>query len=238
MTPGISSVVSGLNARWAQQALIAENISGAGAVGHKRQVVAFGAFDQTLQQAQGNLFSAPLTYAQPDSFDWTAGRLQKTDQPLDAAISGPGFFAVQTPDGVRLTRNGHFSIDSQHNLINDAGLPVLGKSGPVRLSAGKASIQANGSIMVDGREADKLQVVEPASVSELKAEDGSFFSAPATKPVKDVKLAVGALETSNADLPKEMAGMIQNQRMYDLLTRAFQTQDEGLARAIQDLSTA
>jgi len=256
MTPGVYSTVTALNARWAQQERIAENISGANAVGHKRQVSSFGAFQQAMQAASkpgvpglstlqnlpenqmltGQTGVGSLTYAMPASTDWSAGSFKKTDGPLDAAISGNGFFSVQTPAGVRLTRNGHFSIDKDNRLVNDAGFAVLGDTGPITLPEGSAAIQADGSILVDGKRAAKLDVVE-VPANELIFEGGSMFSTN-VKPeaVKDLLLAPGALESSNVELPKEMVGMIQNQRMYDLLTRAFQTQDEGMSKAIQDLS--
>lgn len=240
MTPGISSAVSGLNARWTQQERIADNISGANSIGNKRIVPAFGSFQQVLQQAAQNKGQTPaLSFAQPASIDWTQGPLQKTDQPLDAAINGSGFFSVQTSAGVRLTRNGHFHANENSQLVNDAGHAVLGQRGPITLPRGKAELSADGTLSVNGKAVDHLQVVDLPG-NQLKAEGGALFSFGDATPedVKDAQLAVGALESSNVELPKEMVGMIQNQRMYDLLTRAFQTQDEGLAKAIQDLSAS
>lgn len=237
MTPGIYSAVSGLNARWTQQERIAENISSANAIGSKREVPAFGTFQRALQQA-GAEQGAALNYAQPANIDWTQGPLQKTEQPLDAAISGPGFFSVQTPAGPRLTRNGHFHVNESSQLVNDAGAQVLGRNGPIRLPKGNPAITANGTVTVNGKAVDTLQIFDPPTTA-LKSEGGgSLFSMGDLKidPVKEPQLAIGALETSNVELPKEMVGMIQNQRMFDMLTRAFQTQDEGLAKAIQDLS--
>jgi len=236
MTPGIYSAVSGLNARWTQQERIAQNISSANTIGSKREVPAFGTFQRALQQA-GAEQGAALSFAQPTSLDWTAGPLQKTDQPLDAAISGPGFFSVQTPDGPRLTRNGHFHLNESSQLVNDAGFQVLGQNGPIRLPKGNAAIAANGTVTVNGKAVDTLQIFNPP-VDNLKVEGSAMFSMGDLKidPVKDPQLAAGSLESSNVELPKEMVGMIQNQRMFDMLTRAFQTQDEGMSKAIQDLS--
>jgi len=239
MTPGMYSAVSGLNARWTQQERIADNIGAASSIGNKRQIAAFGVFQQALRSAQGGVQPAGLTYAQPSSIDWSPGPLQKTDQPFDAAISGSGFFSVQTSAGVRLTRNGHFHLNEKNQLINDAGFSVLGQRGPITLPKGKAELSANGTLSVNGKVIDQLQILDLPK-EQLKALGGSLFSFGDAKPqaVKEPQLAVGALESSNVELPKEMVGMIQNQRMYDLLTRAFQTQDEGLAKAIQDLSAS
>lgn len=239
MTPGIYSAVSGLNARWTQQERIAENISSANAIGSKREVPAFGTFQKVLDKASA-ANDAALNFAQPGSIDWTPGPLQKTDQPLDVAISGSGFFTIQTPAGARLTRNGHFHVNETGQLVNDAGFAVVGRNGPVRVPVkGDVAITGSGAVTVSGKSVDMLQLVDPPT-SALKAEGGGMFSFGnlQLEQDKDAQLSIGALESSNVELPKEMIGMIQNQRMFDMLTRAFQTQDEGLAKAIQDMSAS
>src|SRR5579862_5718598 len=129
MTPGMYSVVSGLTARAAQQEMIAENISGASMLGHKRRVGGFAAFDTVLDDVKsGSQSQLPtaLTQNEATAFDWSLGPLRKTEQPLDLALKGPGFFTVQTSAGPRLTRDGHFTVNSEYQVVNDAGYPLLG----------------------------------------------------------------------------------------------------------------
>lgn len=243
MTPGVYSIVSALNGRLTQQERIAENISGATSVGHRRQVGAFGSFDKVLREAQGQTSEqklvAPLSYAQAPAFDMTNGTLQSTGLPLDSAIVGEGFFAVQTASGQRLTRNGHFTVDTDNRLINDAGFVVLGRGGAITLPDGEVAIQNDGTITVNGRAEAQLEIFRPSDPTQLRHEGASTFSFEGTTidPVTNPTLAPGKLELSNVELPREMVAMINNQRMYELLTRAFQTQDEGVGRAIQDLSS-
>jgi flagellar basal-body rod protein FlgF len=233
----MAAAVSGLTARWAQQERIAENISGAGLIGHKRQIGAFATFDAALADAQAGASAAPQTIAQPNSFDLTGGPLKRTDQPLDLAIGGPGFFALQTPEGVRLTRNGHFSVNHENILVADNNYPVLGARGPLKLPPGTATVQPDGTVLVNGGAVGRLQVLAPTDPRGLQSQGDNLFAAAQTRPVAAPAVSAGTLESSNVELPKEMAGMVENQRLFDLLTRAMQTQDEELGRAIQELTS-
>ena len=234
MTPGMRSVVAGLTARWNQQELITNNISGANSVGHKRQVAAFGTFDQELKGAQ----SDSLSYAMPPSFDMVDGAIQKTGSTMDGAISGHGFFTIQTASGEKLTRNGHFQRNKDNMLTDASGHLVLGENGPIKLPTGKVELTSTGAVEVKGKVVDRLKIVD-VPTSQLQSDGGSIFSvAPGIKPqpLKNVSVTAGVLEGSNVNLPHEMTAMIQNQRMYDMLTKVFQAQDDNQQRAIQDLS--
>ena len=90
----------------------------------------------------------------------TQGNLESTGNPLDVAIQGPGFFAVQTGDGVRYTRNGSFRVSANGQLLSASGDPVLGEQGPIQLANGSVTISGDGTISIDGALAGKLRVVE------------------------------------------------------------------------------
>lgn len=238
MTPGIYSTVSALTARWSEQEKAAENLSGANTIAHKRQIVGYGSFNKVLHSTGGPQQSTAqsLPYAQTATSDWSSGPMKLTSGKLDAAIAGPGFFQVQTPSGVQLTRDGHFSINSDKQLVNDAGFPVIGSHGPITVT-GDASLEPDGAVIQNGRTTDRLAMVAVDHPEKLQTVGGGLFSlGSATAKPTAGKIAPGYLEMSNVDVPTEMASMIQNQRMYDMLTRAFQAQDEGIGKAIQDLS--
>jgi flagellar basal-body rod protein FlgF len=245
MTPGIYSIASGLNARWQQQEVSAKNISGAAINGYKRQVVAFGSFQQVLHTSMApdvdkSQLHNPLPYVHNAQHNLEGGAHKNTGGALDAAIDGPGFFEVKTPQGNRLTRNGHFTVNSDNQLVNQAGYLVLGDSGaPITINGNDPKIENDGNIIVDGEIAAKLRVVKVANPAELQSEGGELFSAGEQKleVLDDAKVNAGCLESSNVELPQEMVSMIQNQRMYDLLTRALQTQDEGIGKGLQDISS-
>jgi len=243
MTPGIYSIASGLNARWQQQEVSAKNISGAAINGYKRQVAAFGSFDQVLHKSMtpdvGADLSNPLPYVHNAQHNFSGGAHKTTGSDLDAAIDGAGFFELQTPQGNRLTRNGHFLVNAEQQLVTDGGYLVLGESGPITVTGKAPKIERDGSITDNGEVIGKLRIVTVAKPGELKSDAGELFDFGDQKPeaVENVKLNGGHLESSNVELPQEMVSMIQNQRMYDMLTRALQTQDEGLGKGLQDISS-
>lgn len=244
MTPGIYSIASGLNARWQQQEVSAKNISGAAINGYKRQVVAFGSFQQVLHKSMtpdvnASQLNNPLPYVHNAQYNFEGGAHKTTGGALDAAIDGPGFFEVQTAQGNKLTRNGHFVVNAEGQLVNQAGYLVLGDSGPITITGKDPKIENDGNVVVDGAIVAKLRVVNVAKPAELESDGGELFSVGEQKAeaIENAKVNAGCLESSNVELPQEMVSMIQNQRMYDLLTRALQTQDEGIGKGLQDISS-
>lgn len=239
MTPGIYSTVSALTARWTEQEKASENLSGSNTVGHKRQVISYGSFDKVLHSANGSqqTIAEPLSYARATVSDWTDGVQRQTGNKLDAAINGNGFFQVQTPSGPRLTRDGHFSINpNTKQLVNDAGYPVLGTHGPITV-LGDTRLDGTGKVISKGKTVDTLALIAVDRTENIQpAGPDLYVVADASKKPFTGTITPGSLEMSNVNTPSEMASMIQNQRMYDMLTRAFQAQDEGLGKAIQDLA--
>ena len=243
MTAGIYSLVSGMSARWQKQDSHSTNISGASAIGQKRLMTAFSSFQSALQNAQNPSRGASVQPAsvssQNPAFDWSPGRLKLTGESLDVAIQGPGFFQIQTPSGTSLTRDGHFQLDSSNRLVTSQGHLVLGENGPLSFASRDVKIKSDGTITANGQNAGRLKLVMPERLNQLKSEDGTYFTTGGAKLVRasNASLAPAYLEESNVDLPREMVGMIQNQRMSDMLSRAVQAQDESYGKAIQELGS-
>jgi flagellar basal-body rod protein FlgG len=244
MTPGIYSLVSGLNARWNQQEISAKNISGASVTGYRREVAAFASFDKVLNQTNAEMVgrnnALPLPHLQKTSYDWTSGPPTHTAAPLDAKINGDGFFEIQMETGSRLTRSGHFSVNTDRKLVDESGNPVLGRNGVITIPAGKqAVIREDGSVFADTQNLDTLKVVMPDQLDKLTSEGNTHFNPndATLTVVQKPTFAAGYLESSNIQIPRELTAMINNQRMFDMLTKAVQTSDESVGRAIQDLSS-
>jgi flagellar basal-body rod protein FlgF len=103
------------------------------------------------------------------------GRIRITGNPLDVAIQNDGFFEVKTPDGVRYTRNGIFSLDSQRRLVTNLGHPVMGTKGEIKVPPGNIQINAEGAIQVDGTPIGSIKVVEfPENAMPQKFAEGLF----------------------------------------------------------------
>ena len=134
-----------------QMALIANNIANANTPGFKSESSVFA--QHLTKDASG---STAYVNDIGTLRDTSQGPLQTTGNPLDFAIQGDGFFAVQTPQGERYTRAGNFSVNGQGEMVNSDGYQVLDQGGaPITLPTGrqkKSSFTADGRMEVDGDE--------------------------------------------------------------------------------------
>ena len=111
---------------------------------------------------------------------FTPGALEKTGSSLDMAVEGDGFFQVQTPEGVRYTRDGRFSLDAQNQLTTQAGAPVLDASGsPITMdpTKGEISVAKTGQVSQGGQPGARIGVMRFSNLSGLsKGGDGLYAS--------------------------------------------------------------
>ncbi len=157
------------------------------------------------------------------------GVVQKTDAPLDLAISGDGFFRVQTPAGVRYTRAGNFQRDNEGLLTTANGYPVLGEAGPITITGNKFDVARDGRLSVDGIQVNRLTVVT-ADPKAMKKEGENLFrlaDGAAEETAENFQLLQGHLEKSNVNTITEMTEMID-------LYRAYEGQQK-MIRAVDDL---
>lgn len=153
--------------------------------------------------------------------NFSQGELKKTGAPLDVAIAGSGFFQVQTPQGVRYTRDGAFSMDPQGRLVNAQGDAVLDAGGgEIRFDPLQPSptIAADGTISQGSLTIGKLGVVDFATPSVLSKQGDNLYANTSNAqptPVDTPKVLQGTLEGSNVKPIQEVATLIQIQRSYE-----------------------
>src|SRR5437868_1002898 len=152
--------------------------------------------------------------------DFAQGPSEQTKNPLDVAIDGRGFLAVQTPAGERYTRDGGLQINNQGQLVTAGGNPVLGTSGPIvfQPTDKQINIAADGNVTViegTGRidsVRGKLRIVSFADAQKLVKEGSNLYSAgQGTAAQPDIKSTVrqGYIEKSNVNSVTEMSRMIE-----------------------------
>src|SRR3954469_12723793 len=130
----VINTYSALDARMKIVDVITNNLANANTTGFKRD------FGHILQDATGS-------FEVGTRVDLSAGDLVSTDNELDVAINGSGFFAIQTPNGVRYTRTGSFGLSSSGELVSKDGMPVLNSSGnTINIGHGKVAIQDTGIV--------------------------------------------------------------------------------------------
>jgi len=159
--------------------------------------------------------------------DYSPGTIHRTDNPLDVAINGDGFFAVQLKDGLAYTRQGDFAIDKAGNLVTMDGNYILGKSGnKITLPNGNLNIGEKGDIAVDGIPVDTLKIVNFKNTQALTRVEGCLFSDPGNAGIADNNdplIRQGHIELSNVQVVKEMADMIDLHRSVEFYQKVIQT---------------
>jgi flagellar basal-body rod protein FlgF len=160
-----------------------------------------------------------------DRLSLAQGALQHTGNPLDLAIEGQGFFAVQTANGLRYTRDGSFHRSQAGMLVTQAGEPVLSASGkPIPVPPGEVSVGADGILSVAGGAVATVGVfVFPASV-QLVPEGANRYVAPAGAKATasgDAAVHQGAIESANQDAVQGTLDLIVMQRQAEMMQRAL-----------------
>lgn len=177
--------------------------------------------------------------------DLSQGSVTSTGRDLDIAIQGPGFIAVQAPDGSEAyTRAGDLRIGSGGLLETGAGHLVLGNGGPVAIPpATSVLIGTDGTISIQplgqGPETlailDRIKLVDPDPAQLAKGNDG-LLRLPddeTASPDAGVRLTSGALEQSNVNIAKTLVNMIELSRQYEMQINVMRTAKEDADTAAQ-----
>jgi len=168
-----------------------------------------------------------------------AGALQTTGAELDFAVDGPGWFVVETPDGERFTRDGHFTLSAEGQLVTQDGFPVLGEGGAIRLGPGPVEMTGDGVLSQGGAAVGGLRLVEFEEPERLAKLGGNLWTLldedQTPQPAQESRPVQGMLEGSNIRVVEQMVRMIEHERSYGFAHKALQIQDENLGKAVNDL---
>lgn len=176
--------------------------------------------------------------------DFSQGDLQQTNNPLDVAIDGHGFFEVETKNGVCLTRDGSFTLSTDGTLVTRDGDPVMGMNGPIRIDniqqtqASKLVIDRNGVVKTGNEIYGQLKIVMPGAYNQLSKAGSNLYSLNEGATLNEVvpssvTVRQGYLEGSNVNAIDEMVAMIQLQQNFEAGQKAIQSQDNSLGEANQ-----
>ncbi|PWR22946.1 flagellar basal-body rod protein FlgF [Zavarzinia aquatilis] len=175
--------------------------------------------------------------------DSRPGVMTPTDNPFDLALSGKGFMSVQTPDGIRYTRNGHFTLDADGKLVTREGYPLLDDGGGEITvndpTLGTPVVSADGTVAQGDTQIGKVGLFSFDNEQGLKTVGESLFEAPAgvtANPADaETRVVQGMLEASNVQPVVEITRMIELQRRYQTMQNLL-SEDHDLKRtAIQRL---
>ncbi len=219
--------------------VLANNIANADTPAYRNAQPIFAAYlsrQRDVPASQGQR----VAYAQ-DRATWRetrAGNLQTTGNPLDVAITGDGFFAVETLRGERYTRAGRFSAAADGRIVDAEGNAVLGTGGAaISVAAGdtRIEIMADGTVRSENGALGQLRVVRFENAQMLRAEGSRLYDAGGQEPraVERPALAQGAFEGSNVSPILEMTRMTAELREFQLAVQFAEREGERMQTAVE-----
>lgn len=247
---------TGMEAQQMQLDVISNNLANVSTNGFKRATAVFeDLMYQNLRQVGANSTEQSTlptglqiglgvrTVATSRSF--TQGNMQQSNNKLDVAIQGDGFFQVTMPDGTNsYTRDGAFQVNSAGELVTATGLAVAnGITVPANATAVTIAGDGTVSATIPGSTAPQnigtialARFINPAGLTplggNLYAESAASGQPQAGTPGEDGMGALmqGFVETSNVNVVQELVTMIQTQRAYEMNSKAIQTSDQMLQK--------
>lgn len=248
MIYGLYQSAAGLMTQEHRQSVLANNLANADTAGFKRDIATLsqrqtaalagvrrGATNDMLESLGGGVWLGRT------ATDFSAGSLERSDVPTDAALSGPGFFRVGVGGKTLLTRDGRFVMDGDGNLVAATdGAPVLSTVGqPIRLNprGEKPSIDASGRIWQGRFLAGDLGIVDVQDYAKLDKAGASRFD-PGDAPLTEsfARVQSGVFETSGSQPIRELTNMLEATRAYQLNAQMITLQDQSAGRLIASVN--
>jgi flagellar basal-body rod protein FlgF len=243
MIRGLYTATTGMIVERQKMDVLTNNIVNADTTGYKSDTLMTSAFnDQIIKRINDPNVSIVGTSVGKYSFgshvdemstDFSQGTLEDTGRSTDLALSGDGFFAVETPQGERYTRAGNFSVDSQGYLVTADGNYVLGQNGRIRTGGTNFTVAADGTISGNGM-TDRLRLVTFNDKTVLRKQGGSLYYVygdAAPQNAANCGVRQGAQEVSNVSAADSMVDMLSIYRKYEACQKAVRTNDETLDMA-------
>ncbi|MES1228446.1 MAG: flagellar hook-basal body protein [Armatimonadota bacterium] len=240
MERGLYSAATGMSTAIQWLDVVSHNLANVSTTGYKRDVVGFNEGLDRLMNADGGqgaqigtLGSGPTERTKYTVFQ--QGAINATGNRTDRALGKPqGMFAVQGADGIKYTRDGAFTQDSQGFLVTQTGEKLLDRANnPIQLKPGEFSVGPEGDITQQGVKVADIAVYDGAFT---KAGDSLYTSTNATlMDASQVDVRQGAIEQSNVNAIEEMVAMIKLNRAFEMAQKSATSQDETSGRLIQAL---
>lgn len=264
MIRGWYTGASGMNAQQNRLDAISNNLANVDTAGYKRDITVSKSFPELLirrtnadgvyqlQNGMGSSDAAPVigklglgVETNENYIDFSQGSFKSTNTKTDTALSGKGFYVIDTPMGERYTRNGNFLIGKEGILETKDGYPVLGENGYIYLEDDKITVNEDGIISKseDGSEIDRFKVVRFDNERYLKKMGESMYStndiagpAHIAEGNERPKFLQGYSETSNVNVVNEMVQMIEVNRAYEANQKTITSEDSMMSTLWQKVA--
>ena len=251
MIRSLYTAVSGMIANENKQNTVVNNMTNANTIGYKADNLVTKSFNDVLIQNQqkvgdrnyvtrkiGKMSLGVAIDGVHTRFD--QGDFKQTDIRSNFAINGNGFFAVQTANGIKYTRDGQFSVNNQGNLINSSGDLVLGINnngtlGPINVGNSDFVLDANNNIVINGISNQRLAIADFADYTKLGKIGDNYYEANENPTFIQGNVKQGFLETSNVNILNEMVDMISVMRNFETNQKFVNMIDESLNKAANQI---
>jgi len=217
-----TAAASGMRARMESLDMLANNMANADTSGYKTDREFYNLYVSPEAEAAEES-PATLPVIERPWTDFSQGSLRPTGSPLDLALTGKGFFAVDGPSGSLFTRNGNFRVSSAGRLVTAEGYPVRAVGG------GKLQVQPSlalevspdGTVHQDGQALGQIEITDFSDASSVTKQGASYFrSDGAAQPASDVEVTQGKLESSNVGPAESAVRLVSVMRQFEMLQKA------------------
>lgn len=236
--------------------VIANNIANVNTTGFKKDVMVTdnfpeiliskinGRIDKDLRKVSNPLNTlGQLSYGIRSSevrTNFEQGSVYSTGNSFDLALSGKGFFCVETPEGERYTRSGDFTKDSESYLVTKEGYKVLGEAGYIKIDGSNMTVNEKGEVYSDSQLVDKLKLVDFNDYEVLRKEGNGLLGIADGIEAEPVAIAgmvqQSFLEGSNVNSVKEMVNMLTMMRTYEANQKMIKIHDELIGKAVNEIA--
>jgi flagellar basal-body rod protein FlgF len=244
MDPLSVAAASGLQTRMDSLSLLANNLANAGTAGFKSDREFYGLFTSSNADDPTDTGDrlATLPVINKQWTDFSQGTLQITGSPLDIALSGHGFLAVNGPGGEVYTRNGSLRVSPAGELITGEGYTLRSLGGnTIQIAAGKSiDIAKDGTVSQEGQIVGQIEIVDFKSTDSLKKMTGACFQNTDLKnkpePATNVEVLQGKTEGSNVVVPEAAMRLVGMMRQFEMLQKAIGVSNDMDTKSIQEVA--
>ncbi|MBN2207874.1 MAG: flagellar basal-body rod protein FlgF [Candidatus Coatesbacteria bacterium] len=224
MIKGLYEAASGLLAEARAHEIRSNNLANVNTVGFKKDTPFFRILTHEVPRSGSSAAYDPqrasCVVVGGTVTDFSQGPLRQTDNPLDFAIQGDGFFVVNLGDKQGYTRAGTFKIGPGGEIVDQNGFPVQAGQGGLAVSEGaEILVDSNGEVFADGNSVGRLRLVTFQDKSVLNKAGANIWVAKTDEfqpqDATDAEVHQGFLESSNANVIEEMVSMIEGMRLFE-----------------------
>jgi flagellar basal-body rod protein FlgF len=236
LNSGLYTAFSGMQAQLDALEILANNLANVNTTAFKEQnsfITQLNKSVESMDQSGELARTVNQSVMTRAATNMMEGSLAPTHRDLDVAIEGNGFLVVQTPNGIRYTRNGNLHVNSNFVLTTSDGFPVLGadKNQPISVGPGIVKINKDGEVSLKDKEDSpesnrmgRLKIVAFEDLSLLKMEGNSLFSGPGDSGAEkqsNAKIKAGFLEQSNVNAVSSVVKMVSVLRHFEAIQKSI-----------------